>query len=443
MKLWTLEQLAGLPQERAVQKHFDRLNYRVLRWFWRFSIPVAFGFFIANSVDGDLPGLAAATLWLAALVAMYFTRNSALYEEYFPAIVPGFILLTGGAMVGAAPDPEFRRILPMALLPMMLLVFRLPARRCLAVSGVFVATAMILGLAGPGRDVTEGEAIFAPLFVNSMYAALSLFLTRQARRAFLEEWTGLAMREQERARMSDELADARKIQLSMLPLAAPAVDWLTIASASTPASEVGGDFYDHFLLDDGTVAIAIGDVAGHGVGSALVLAGIKSGLHLLREELGRPVAVLERLNRLASEWLQWRMLVTLMLAIVDPQRRTVRVAAAGHAPIIIVPREGASRRIGRPALPLGTKLVGTWEEESATLTDGDVLVFYTDGLTELVGAGGEQFGEERLELATREALAAGGSVDTVRDSILTSLQSFRGGAPQLDDISIVVARFRG
>jgi hypothetical protein len=443
MRLWTIDQLAQLPEAQAVQKHFDRLNYRVLRWVWRFSVPVAFGYLIARSVEGDPIRVAAVVAWIGMLAAMFFARGSRLYEEHFPEIVPAFLLLTAACLIAGTPNNEFQRILPTALLPILLLFFRMRPRHCLAASAGFVAMAVTVGLTQLGEGVDGGEAVAVPILLNVVFAGASLFLSRQARIAFLEEWTGSAIRERERARMSDELADARKIQLSMLPVAAPAVEWLSIASASTPASEVGGDFYDHLLLDDGTVAIAIGDVAGHGVGSGLVLAGIKSGLYLLREELGRPVAVLERLNRLASEWLQWRMLVTLMLAIVDPVRRTVRVAAAGHAPLVIVPRDGPSRRIGRPALPLGTKLVGSWEEESSPLADGDVLVFYTDGLTELAGPAGEPFGEERLELAAREAIAAGGDVDMVRDAILTSLQSFRGGAPQLDDISIVVARFRG
>ncbi|MBI2215142.1 MAG: SpoIIE family protein phosphatase, partial [Acidobacteria bacterium] len=367
MKLWTLAQLARLPEAHAVQKHFDRINYRVLRWVWRFSVLLAVGFFVANSVDGELWGLGSSAVWLFALGAMYFARRSAFYESRFPRILPGFLLLSSLAMIVSAPDPEFRQVLPIAMLPMLLLCFRLPVAYCLALAAAFVFSAIVMGLTGFGPDLGPGETFVLPILTNSMFAAAGLVLTRQARRAFLEEWTGLASSAKERERMSDELADARKIQLSMLPGSAPAVDWLTIASASTPASEVGGDFYDHFVLDDGTVAIAIGDVAGHGVGSGLVLAGIKSGLHLLREELGRPLTVLERLNRLASEWLQWRMLVTLMIAIVDPRAQTVRVAAAGHAPVLVVSVDGSSRRVGRHALPLGTKLIPAWDEESSML----------------------------------------------------------------------------
>ncbi|MCM2315107.1 MAG: PP2C family protein-serine/threonine phosphatase [Thermoanaerobaculia bacterium] len=442
MRLWTLDQLAQLPEKQAVQKHFDRLNYRVLRWFWRFSVLVAIGYFIARSVDGELIRLAAAVLWLGVLAAMFFARTSRFYEEHFPRILPAFLLGTAACMIVGTPNNEFQRILPTALLPLTLLFFRMQARHCLTVAGGFLAMAVTVGLSQLGGGPDGDELIVVPILLNVMFAGASLFLSRQARLAFLEEWTGSAMRERERARMTGELADARKIQLAMLPGATPAVDWLTIASASQPASEVGGDFYDHFLLPDGSVALAIGDVAGHGVGSGLVLAGIKSGLHLLREELRNPVAVLDRLNRLASEWLQWRMLVTLLIAVVDPSKRSVRVAAAGHAPLIIISSGGASRRIGSPALPLGTKLAPSWNETSATLEDGDLLVFCTDGLTELVDATGEQFGDERLESVVREAALAGGGVDSIRDSVLSQLQRFRGDAPQLDDISVVVARFR-
>lgn len=442
MRLWTLEQLSQLPEERAVQKHFDRLNYRVLRWAWRLSVLAAFGFFVASSVDGDFLRWGTATAWMAALFAMYVFRTHARYEEHFAEIVAGFLIMTAAALVVSSPDPEFRRILPTALMPLTLLYFRLPRRYILGVAGAFAAMAITVGLTSPEQGVDGGESIFPPLAINAIFAGASLFLSRQARRSFLEEWTGLASRERERERMSDELADARKIQLAMLPGAAPAVGWLTIASASLPASEVGGDFYDHFLLPDGSVALAIGDVAGHGVGSGLVLAGIKSGLHLLREELRNPVAVLDRLNRLASEWLQWRMLVTLMIAVVDPVKRSVRVAIAGHAPLIIVSTGGTARRVGSPALPLGTKLAPSWQETAAELEEGDLLVFCTDGLTELLDGNGEPFGDERLEGVAREAVLAGDEVDAIRDRIMSQLQWFRGDAPQLDDISVVVARFR-
>ena len=442
MRLWTLDQLALLPEERAVRKHFDRMNYRVLRWAWRISVLAAFGFFVATSVDGDLLRLGAAAAWMGILFAMYVFRSHSLYETYFAEIVSGFLLMTAGAMIVVSPDPEFRQILPTALMPLALLYFRLPTRYCLAVATGYVAMAITVGLTLSGEGFDGAEIVFVPMVVNALFAGASIFLSRQARRAFLVEWTGLASRERERSRMSDELADARKIQLAMLPGASPDVTWLTIASASLPASEVGGDFYDHFLLPDGSVALAIGDVAGHGVGSGLVLAGIKSGLHLLRDELRKPVAVLDRLNRLASEWLQWRMLVTLMLAVVDPVTRSVRVAAAGHAPLMVIAKDGATRRVGAPALPLGTKLVPSWQENEVRLADGDLLVFYTDGLTELAGPTGEAFGEERLEAAARAAVLAGDEVDAIRDRILSTLQSFRIDAPQLDDISVVVARFR-
>ncbi|MGK2855891.1 MAG: PP2C family protein-serine/threonine phosphatase, partial [Thermoanaerobaculia bacterium] len=310
MKLWTLEQLSQLPEARAVQKHFDRLNYRALRWAWLFSAFTAFGFLIANSVAGDFLRCGATFAWMGVLFAVYAFRAHPLFEEHFARIVTGFLLVTAGAMVAVTPDPEARAVFPAALMPMALLFFRLHARQVVTVAGGFVAIAIAAGLTSGGEGFEIGESVVLPLVVNSTFAGMSLFLARQARRAFLDEWIGLASRERERERMSDELADARKIQLAMLPGAAPNVGWLSIASASLPASEVGGDFYDHFVLPDGSIALTIGDVAGHGVGSGLVLAGIKSGLHLLRDELREPVRVLDRLNRLASEWLQWRMLVT-------------------------------------------------------------------------------------------------------------------------------------
>ena len=118
--------------------------------------------------------------------------------------------------------------------------------------------------------------------------------------------------------MREELADARRIQLSMLPEAPPRLGWLDLSGSSLPASEVGGDFYDYLPLDDGRCVVVIGDVAGHGVTSGLVLATLKAGLHLLRSDLTSPVVVFDRLDRMVCDTVRWRVIVTLLVAVFDP-----------------------------------------------------------------------------------------------------------------------------
>lgn len=207
------------------------------------------------------------------------------------------------------------------------------------------------------------------------------------------------------------------------------------------ATEVGGDFYEYFRLDEDRVVIAIGDVAGHGVGSGLVLAGIKSGLHLLREELLHPVGAVRRLNRLASEWLQWRMMVTLLIAVIDRKDRSVRVVCAGHPPLLVA-RGDTCHEVGLPALPLGTRLEPVFAEDSCEIRSGDTLLVYTDGVTELVSSDGKMYEADRLRSVLVEASSKYDSASGIRDPILSDISYFKDKAPQLDDLSFVVARIR-
>src|SRR6185295_429311 len=119
--------------------------------------------------------------------------------------------------------------------------------------------------------------------------AFSAFFSQLARRRFLEVWRKEHSRHRERLRMREEIEYARKIQLSMLPQRAPELDWIDLAAASLPATEVGGDYYDYFHLADARLVLVLGDVSGHGLASGLLLSGVRSCLYLLEEELGSPI----------------------------------------------------------------------------------------------------------------------------------------------------------
>jgi sigma-B regulation protein RsbU (phosphoserine phosphatase) len=336
-------------------------------------------------------------------------------------------------------DTEFRFIFLSAMAPLFLVMTRLRPRLLLLVAGIYIVGAVTSGYAHTGGKTTS-DVLLAPLFTTAMFAGTSMFVTRRRRIAFLKEWSRAARRELERERMREELADARKIQLAMLPASPPDVAWLDISSVSIPANEVGGDFYEYFRLDDERVVIAVGDVAGHGVGSGLVLAGIKSGLHLLREELDHPVQAVRRLNRLASEWLQWRMLVTLLIAVVDRRAGVVRVVCAGHPPLLVA-RGQVCHEVGLAALPLGTKLDPLFDEATFQLLPGDTLLAYTDGVSELQNENGVAYGEERLKSVLVDVASEHGTAGAIREPILSDISFFKDRSEQADDLSFVVARY--
>ena len=243
--------------------------------------------------------------------------------------------------------------------------------------------------------------------------------------------------------MREELDDARKIQLSMLPRSTPNLAWLDLASASLPATEVGGDYYDYVPLDAERLAIVVGDVAGHGMASGLVLAAIRGGLHLLRGELARPLEALHRLDRMVHAVAPGRMYVTLQIAILDHRERRVTVVSAGHPPVLHYrARSGAVEELGRPAVPLGTGLDPRLGEDSEGLAAGDVLLFYSDGVPEATDVHGEAFGHQRLAAALSRS-AIGSSAGEVRGSVLDGVNRFKGDVELADDLTVVVAKVTG
>ena len=241
--------------------------------------------------------------------------------------------------------------------------------------------------------------------------------------------------------MRDELNSAREMQLSMLPRHDPDMDWLDFSGVSLPASEVGGDYFEHFRVSDSVLAVVIGDVAGHGMASGLVLSGVRSGLYLLRENLTSPVEVLERLNRLVRETAPRRMVVTVQIAVLNAETRLLTVANAGHPPLVrLDSTTGKAEVLGSSGLPLGTQLEPEFTLVEKPLEPGDVLAFHTDGVLEVSDLHEESFGEDRLR---REVARTGrrSSARQIRDSILNEISRFKGDVRQADDLTLVVARF--
>jgi sigma-B regulation protein RsbU (phosphoserine phosphatase) len=240
--------------------------------------------------------------------------------------------------------------------------------------------------------------------------------------------------------MVEEVEYARRIQLSMLPQGAPNVEWMDFAAASLPATEVGGDYYDYFPLPDGRLALVIGDVAGHGVASGLLLSGVRSCLYLLEDEIAEPVRILARLTTMVRRTTDRRTYVTLLCAVIDPAEGSLTVAAAGHPPVMLY--RAATREIvevGNGAPPLGTFLAARYEEVRQPLARGDVLLFYTDGLTETLNDQGNLYGTDRLIRAFSRA-AESRSPRAIRDALLGDLSSFKGDRDQEDDTTLVVVR---
>jgi len=440
----TLEELIRLPEEAAVQTYFDGENTAILR---RIMVILA-----AGAVVGVIGFLGSdhylrAGLWflgLLATLAVFLSRATRFYQENARVILMAILVVVMLVVVLSfdVPDPGFA--FAGFVFPALLIPFRMRPPEYLALAIVFSAAAAWF-VFGAGMVVETGPRIgvtLSQISVAAIAVVIAVKISRGKRGRFLVAWRHELARETESTRMRSELHDAREIQLSMLPKTAPDLPWLDYSSISLPASEVGGDYFEYFVLSETQLVIAIGDVAGHGVASGLVLSGVRSGLHLLREQLTDPLEVLEKLNRMIRETAPTRMFVTLQLALLDYRLQRLTVANAGHPPLLRVPASSDRvEALGSSGLPLGTGLEPGLSTISEPIEIGDTLIFYTDGVPEIRDFRGDSFGEERLIQEVRRA-ARNSSARRIRDSILNSVSSFKADVAQEDDLTLLLLKIR-
>jgi serine phosphatase RsbU (regulator of sigma subunit) len=440
----TLEELIRLPEDAAVQAYFDGENTSLLR---RLMVLL-----LAGAVVGVIGFLGSkrylqAGTWfvgLLAMLAVYLSRSSRFYQRNARVILMALLVVALLMVVLSFDDPEPGFAFAGFVFPLLLIPFRMRAREYLALAIVFSAAAAWF-VAGGGMVQGAGERIgllLSQLSVATIAVVVAARISRTRQESFLTAYRREIARETERTRMRSELHDAREIQLSMLPKAAPALPWLDYSSISLPASEVGGDYFEYFLLSETRLVIAIGDVAGHGVASGLVLSGVRSGLHLLRDKLVQPLGVLAELNRMVRETAPTRMFVTLQIVLLDYGRQRLTVANAGHPPLLRMAASGEEiETLGASGLPLGTGLEPSLAEISEPLDKGDTLVLYTDGLPEIRDLRGDVYGEDRLVREVKR-VSRNSSARQIRDSILNSVSSFKADVTQEDDLTLMVLKIR-
>lgn len=241
----------------------------------------------------------------------------------------------------------------------------------------------------------------------------------------------------ERERQRVELETARGIQASILPDLPPQLNRVKMSHIYLPASEVGGDFYDVLALADGRIGVAVGDVAGHGVSSGLVMAMAKSALTVQVTFDPDVEAVFGTLNRMVYQSAKKRLLATLCYALIDPQRRAMCYASAGHLFPYRISASGEIQALESVSYPLGVRPELNVRARTALLDAGDRLFLFSDGVVEARPEGSEEmFGFERLEQSLRRH--AGESVERLRDGVLEDLQSYTGPVPREDDLTLVV-----
>ena len=243
---------------------------------------------------------------------------------------------------------------------------------------------------------------------------------------------------QERERIEQELQFAWRIQQASLPKEVPEPEGWQITPYYQPAREVGGDFYDFFELEDDRLGVVVGDATGKGVPAALVMTATSSMLRAAARALGTssPGEVLAHVNEALLARIPPNMFVTCFYAIVEPKSGRLRYANAGHDLPYLRRRGGDdAEELRARGMPLGLMPETSYEEKVASLSEGESVLFYSDGLVEAHDPEGEMFGFPRLRRLVAEYAAEEGSLV---DFLMDELRSFTGdGWEQEDDVALV------
>jgi serine phosphatase RsbU (regulator of sigma subunit) len=246
-----------------------------------------------------------------------------------------------------------------------------------------------------------------------------------------------------KGRMEEELKIAHDIQMGMLPDAPPRLKGLQLAARTIPAREVGGDFYDFVSLppDGGErLGIVIGDVSGKGVSAGLLMAGARSTYRVLVDASASAQEVMILANRRLQRDVRRGMFVALLYAVFERDGRAVTVVNAGQTQPILVQRGAPPEFVVSEGdtFPLGIVADCDYRESTMKLTDGSLVVFYTDGIVEAMNTSGELYGFDRFIESVAEGREL--TAPALLDKLVADVVRFTGAAEQHDDITMIVAR---
>lgn len=238
--------------------------------------------------------------------------------------------------------------------------------------------------------------------------------------------------------MKRDLSQAAEIQRRMLPEGAPDVAGADLAGFNAACRTVGGDYYDFFPYPDGRVAMTLGDVSGKGMPASLMMAELHARVQVLAEDPGDLAAFLTRLNKATCVKCPSNRFITFFFCVIDLNSGELKFANAGHNPPILVRANGEAQMLEGGGPVLGILPIAPYSEQIEQLNRGDMLVLYSDGVTEANNPDYDEYGEERfIEVLRRHHKAP--AADIV-DAVTRSLTEFTAGAPQADDITLAVAK---
>ena len=238
----------------------------------------------------------------------------------------------------------------------------------------------------------------------------------------------------------EQMRVAHDIQQRLFPNAAPRLDNFEIAGLSQPAEETGGDYFDFITMQNGALALVVGDVTGHGIGPALLMAETRAYLRILALQLDDIGDILTRANRVLSGDIDEERFVTLIIVQLNPVDRTLRYASAGHIPCPWIDRHGNLKtELKRTGIPLGMRPDVSYQaSESMRIEPGDMLALMTDGVEEALSPDMEMFGRNRLL-----GLLADSRAELTKDIVHRAHSAARehlAGQAQQDDYTTIILK---
>src|SRR5581483_4416603 len=241
----------------------------------------------------------------------------------------------------------------------------------------------------------------------------------------------------EKKRLEEELAVASEIQLRLQPVSPPQLQGYELTGMSFPCREIGGDYYDFIERTDGNLEIALGDVSGKGTGPALLMASLHAAVRA-QATTGSSVsgvmgAISEYLDRNSPD----NKFATLFLGVLDTETGNLVYSNAGHNPPILI-RADRVDRLEVGGVPVGLLPESTYEESTVKIEPNDILLLFSDGITESVNESDEEFGDARLIEVARQYRDA--PVARLRDKIEEALSKFVGKAAPVDDMTLVIMK---
>jgi len=242
----------------------------------------------------------------------------------------------------------------------------------------------------------------------------------------------------ERERLRRELELCRQIQSDMLPKSPLRLGVAEIRGVSIPAREVGGDFFNYFVLETGEIALLVGDVSGKGVGAALLMANVQATLRARLPVDPDLVRLCDAVDRELERSTPREVYLTLFIGVLDPHARTLRYVNAGHNPQYLIRKGDVIEKLASTGMPLGLFAGHGYAEKLVPLAEGDLLFFYTDGATEAENESGEMFGSQRLEPLLHGIGNRG--IDDLLSGLEEAVRRFRGRAEPSDDATMMALR---